>query len=97
VTRPGSPPNPRDVVAHPAERRDEVERRGAGRRGVPVAEQLGEVRVPEHPEAVVERDDDDLAALGEARHVEDGSGARSVDEAAAVHPDEDGAPGRRVA
>ena len=66
VTLPGSPPNARDVVAHPFQRRDEIEHadvaRLSAKRSPPMA---AEIEVAEDVEPVVDRDHHDVAALRE--------------------------------
>ena len=63
VTRSGSPPNARDVVAHPLERADLVEDAEVARAGELRAEDLVEVQEAERAEPVVDAHDHDVAVL----------------------------------
>ena len=85
----------RDLLPHPLERRHLVEDPLVSGRRQPLAAERLQVEEAEHAEAIVERDDDHVAASGEDGTVVDRLGARTDDEAAAVDPDEDG-PARPV-
>ncbi len=61
VTFSGSPPNFDDIVAHPFERRDDVEHAGIARLRVVGAADLREMQIPERAEPVVQRHHHDIA------------------------------------
>ena len=58
-----------DVIAHPFERLDDVEHADITRRRKLRAALLGQIRKTEHVQAVIERDDDDIAVAREIRAV----------------------------
>lgn len=86
VTQPGSPPKGRDIVAHPLQREDQVEIAGVAH-GIIAAEDVAEIEIAERPDAVVERDDDDILGQREMRAVARRARPRSGAKTAAVEID----------
>ena len=74
-----------DVVAHPLERRDDVEHAGVGV-GVAFAARVAEIEEPEQVEPVIEMHEHDVAHPHQVLPVVDREAGRSADEAAAVQP-----------
>ena len=91
VTRLGSPPKLRDVVAHPIERGHDVEHaHAAGERELGTG-QFAEIGEAENIQAVVDADDHYIVGVREAGAVENGRGAGAGGESAAVEPHHYGA------
>ena len=87
----------RDVVAHPLERRYEVEHPRVPRRREFGPRNLREVQIPEDAQSVIQRHDDNIAASRQRRTIVDRprTGAETV--SAAVHPDHHRPPRTRSA
>ena len=77
----------RDIVAHPLKRADQIEIADIARGGELLAELFREVEIAEGVEAMVDRDDHNVALLGQIAPVIGGPVARPVGIAAAVEPD----------
>jgi hypothetical protein len=78
-----------DVVAHPTERRDHVERAGIARPREAFAADVFQMQIAADVEPVVDADHDDIAALGEVGAVGDRAVARAIGERAAMQPHHD--------
>ncbi len=61
------PPNSADVVAHPLEREDQIELAGVARIDQIARSELGEMKIAERVQSMVDGDDDDVAACGSDR------------------------------
>src|SRR5207253_2877036 len=75
-----------DAFAYPFEGRDLIEDAGVARTGERAVEEIGEVEEPERTEAIVDRDDHEVAVDRELRAVVPGCVAGAPDERTAVDP-----------
>ena len=87
MTFPGSPPEPVDILLHPAERGDEVEHSGIPRMLPGRAADIAEIEEPEDVEAVVDADHDDIAAPRQIGSIIDPPVGGMEGEPAAMKPD----------
>ena len=86
---PGIATEPPDIVAHPFERRDQVEHAGIAGMGIALAAKMGEVQMAEDVEAVVDGDHDDIAAPRQVGAVGDRAVRRAEVKRAAMQPHHD--------
>ena len=93
VTSSGSPPKAAPFALHPAQRLDAVEQPPVRARGAVPGREVGVTEEAEEPEAVVDRDDDHVAAGRERRALVERAGSGSRAEAATVDPDHDRSAG----
>ena len=81
---------PFDVVAHPLQSRQHIERAGIARVGELGTTDLGQMQMPEDIEPLIDAHDDDIVALGQIGSVEPGHVRGAVGKGAAVVPDHNG-------
>ena len=80
---------PLDIVAHPFERGDEIEGAGVAGMRIALAADRREIEMPEYVEAVIDRDDNDIAAPRQIGAVGDRAVGRAEMKRAAMQPHHD--------
>ena len=80
---------PLDIVAHPFERGDEIEGAGVAGMRIALAADRREIEMPEYVEAVIDRDDNDIAAPRQIGAVGDSAVGRAEMKRAAMQPHHD--------